>query len=82
MTTRTTTADVAFARPFQLPGMEAAYPAGTYWVETDHESIDTLSHTAFRRTTSRIHLRRPGITEVVSIDWKDLEAALLRDAAG
>jgi hypothetical protein len=81
MTTRTTTKQVTFRRPFLLAGFEAVQAAGTYTVDTDEEIIDELSYPVWRRIGTTLHLRRAGATEFVPIDSEELSRALLRDAA-
>ncbi len=80
MTTRTTIADVTFTRRFKLPNMERAYPPGIYQIEVDQESLDTVSLAAYRRTATRIRLHSAGLMQVLTIDPKDLGAALVDDA--
>jgi hypothetical protein len=79
MTLRTTVNNVTFARPFQLPDMEYPYPPGTYLVETDEELLNGVSFLAYRRVATRIHLTKPGLTEVLMIDPRDLDLAKARD---
>ncbi len=81
MTSRTTAADVTFKREFKLPDMVNAMPPGTYLVETDEESLDNTSSLAYRRVATRIHVTKPGLIEVFTIDPKDLQDALARDDA-
>lgn len=80
MTFETDIAEVNFRRPFRLPGRERDYPPGSYRVETDREPIHGLTFHAVRRLATRIHLRLPGVIEVVTIDPGDLERALAEDA--
>lgn len=77
---RTTVAEVTFRCSFQLPGMDQAYPPGAYRVETDEEALEGLSIQAYRRVATRLHLSRPGQTEVLEVSPVDLEHALARDA--
>jgi hypothetical protein len=81
MTVRTTVNNVTFSRPFQLPDMERAYPPGTYRIEIDEETLHGLSFLAYRRVATRIHLTKPGLTEVLMIDPRHLDLALARDAS-
>ena len=85
MITRTNRTTVTFARPFSLGGFDEVLPAGTYAVETDEELIEGLSFLAYRRISTTILLpalpRRSASFEVVAIDPRDLDAALLEDAA-
>ena len=60
--------------------MDGAYPPGTYEIEIDHEPLDTVSILAHRRTATRIRLHSPGVTQLLSIDPKELAAALVDDA--
>ena len=68
MTTRTTHQTVTFARPFVVPGLDGAQPAGTYTVETDDELIQALSVPAYRRLETRIRLSSAGFEQVARID--------------
>jgi hypothetical protein len=79
MTVRTTVNNVTFIQPFQLPDMDCAYPPGSYLVETDEEPLHGISFLAYRRVATRIHLTKPGLTEVLTIDPKDLDLAKARD---
>lgn len=80
MTTRTVVAKVMFTRRFRLPNMDRAYPPGIYEIELDQEPLDTMSLLAHRRTATRIRLHRPGLMQLLTIDQKDLDAALVNDA--
>ncbi len=82
---RTRTRTVAFARPFQIEGIDGLLPPGAYEIETDEELIPGLSFTAYRRTRTAITLQTGGLgstraRQVVTIDPADLEAALALDA--
>ena len=85
MTTRTIKKIVTFRRPFVLGGIDEALPAGPYSVETDEELIEGISFPAYRRILTLIHLHpkpgRPGLTETLTIDPNELDAALERDQA-
>jgi hypothetical protein len=85
MTTRTIKKIVTFRRPFVLGGIDEALPAGPYSVETDEELIEGISFPAYRRKLTLIHLHpkpgRPGLTETLTIDPNELDAALERDQA-
>jgi hypothetical protein len=52
-----------------------------YEIETDQEPLDTLGRVASRRTATRIWLHKPGMTQLLQIDRKDLDSALVVDAA-
>jgi hypothetical protein len=73
---RTTVSEVTFNRSFKLPDMDNAHPPGTYRVETDEELLAGISFLAYRRVATRLHLRRPGLTEVLTVDPRDLDLAL------
>jgi hypothetical protein len=66
-----------------LPGFDTPQPAGDYRVDYDEEAIDGMSHLAWRRVGTFIHL--PGIgmpatrREMVPINQADLDAALGKD---
>lgn len=85
MTTRTSTKTVTFKQPFTLRGLDRAFPAGDYTVETDEELIQGLSFPVYRRVLSQIHLRtvpeHPGCSQVLKIDQHDLDDALARENA-
>lgn len=83
MTVRTTKAEVTFARPFVLTGVDRELPAGTYHVETDEQLIEGPSFPVYRRIATVIQLPvsrdRPGVLEFVMIDPAELDAAVARD---
>lgn len=79
MSIRTAVSNVTFQRPFRLPNMDRAYPAGRYAIETEQETLDQVSLLAYRRIATRIHLVRPGLTEVLTIDPAHLQDALSAD---
>lgn len=83
MSDRSTETTVTFRHPFRLAALDGPQPAGTYMVVTDEEEIVGLSHVAFRRTATMLHLPAVGAaavrTEVVCIDPLELTAALIAD---
>ena len=79
VTKRTTRKTVTFRRPFDLSGVGGVEP-GTYDVDTDEESIDSLSILAYRRVATFIQIHRNGDTQVFPIDPVELDTALMRDA--
>jgi hypothetical protein len=84
MNRRTSRKTVTFARPFSLRGIDGVQPAGSYTVETEEELIEGLSFPVYRRVETVIFLpSRPGGTDqVATVDPRELEAALARDAGG
>ncbi len=72
---------VVFCRPFVLNGFERVEPAGSYFVETEEESIDDVSLSAWRRVATIMHVTQDGATEYRRIDPDDLTKALSRDQA-
>ena len=85
MTMRTIKRTVTFARPFKLGESDTELPAGRYFIETDEELVDGVSFPVYRRTATIMQLiadpLRPGITETMTIDPLQLEAALEADSA-
>jgi len=85
MTTRTSEKTVTFRKPFVLGGFEKLLPAGAYRVETDEELLDGISFSAYRRVLTLLHLpTKPGqlgLTQTLTIDPNELDAALERDRA-
>ena len=83
MTARTTEETITFNKPFTLAGIGEVLPAGDYRVETDEELLQGISFHAYRRVQTLIHLPsksgNPGLVRTLTIDPKDLEAALKRD---
>jgi hypothetical protein len=83
MTIRTTRRTITFRRPFSLSAIDKVQPSGTYTVDTDEELIDGLSFLAYRRVGTLLHLpstsSRVGVTELVTVNPSELEAALNRD---
>ncbi len=84
MTTRTSTKTVTFARPFVLGELDEVLPAGAHTVETDEELIAGISFVAYRRVLTTIHLHpkgHPGRVRTLTVDPKELDAAIARDQA-
>jgi hypothetical protein len=83
MMTRTTRKTVTFTRPFSMSAIDKVQPSGTYTIDTDEELIDGLSFLAYRRSATLLHLPSTssgaGVTEIVTINPSELEAALKRD---
>jgi hypothetical protein len=83
MTVRTSKKTVTFRRPFVLGDIDEGLPAGAYSVETDEELIEGLSFPVWRRILTVIHLHpypgHPGLTQTLTIDPNELNAALGRD---
>jgi hypothetical protein len=83
MVNRTTRTVVCFSSTFGLPGIEGLQPAGSYCVDHDEESIESLTRLAWRGVASFIYL--PGIGQhgtthqMASINPADLDAALEKD---
>jgi hypothetical protein len=85
MTVRTSTKTVTFRRPFVLGDLDETLPPGDYTVETDEELVPGVAFIAYRRVSVLIHLPsptgNPGLTRTVVLRPRELDAALLRDAA-
>lgn len=85
MLLRTIRKTVTFRRPFILSGLDEVLPAGSYEVETEEELLGAISFPAYRRTVSIIHLhqelRDPGRINTLTINPKELDAAINRDQA-
>jgi hypothetical protein len=81
MTTRTSQTIVTFRRTFVLDGCEGVWPSGSYVVETEEELLETVLHTAWKRTSTVIVLKKHGRIEYWPINPDQLSNALLRDAA-
>ena len=83
MAERTIETTVTFQHPFTLAVFDRPQPAGTYTLETTEEEIPDVSFTAFRRTSTMLHLPAVGIAgtraEAVPIDPAELTAALAAD---
>jgi hypothetical protein len=83
MVSRTTRTVVCFSSTFELPDVDGPQPAGSYRLDHDEESIESVSRLAWRRVASFIYL--PGIGQVgatqqmAPINPGDLHAALEKD---
>ena len=82
MSTRTRHETITFENEFSLDGIERTQAPGIYDVEIEEELIMDLSFPAYRRTATVIRLSQSdgGRYEAATIDPRDLEAALERDA--
>lgn len=78
MTTRMTVRRVTFFRQFRLAGADGTFPPGSYRIETDEDTIDDLSFTAYRRTATYVTVpgASAGITQMVRVEPKDLDVLL------
>lgn len=85
MTTRTTTKSVTFAHPFVLGELKEVLPPGVYVVEADEELIEGVDVIAYRRVAIVFHLpstsANPALTRTITLHPRELDAALVRDAA-
>lgn len=85
MTIRTRKKTVTFRRPFVFGGFDEVLPAGAYSVETDEQLLEGISFPAYRRILTLIHLDakpgHPGLTQTLTIDPNELDAAIKRDQA-
>lgn len=84
MSDRTTRSIAHFAAPFALGGLEGLLPAGDYDIDHDEEVIEGMSRLAWRRVATFIHLparavKNPPTSQLVAIDYLELETALKRD---
>ena len=64
MTSRTTRKTVTFRHPFVLSGVDGTQPPGVYDVDTDEESLESLSILGYRRVATFIQVHRDGTTQV------------------
>jgi hypothetical protein len=85
MTIRTRTKTVTFRQPFVLGDLDEVLPPGVYTVETCEELVPGVSFVAYRRVSVVFHLPSPCgnamLTRTVVLHPRELDAALLRDAA-
>ena len=81
MTTRTTSRNIKFARPFLLNGFASEHPAGTYVIDTEEERGESLSFLVWKRVSTVIRLEVGGATEYLSVDPIELDDALTKDAS-
>jgi hypothetical protein len=83
MADRTTHTVVHFFSTFELPGVDAPQPPGSYRVDHDEDSIEGVFRLAWRRVGSFIHLpgigQRGATHQMAPINPADLEAALEND---
>ncbi len=85
MTNRITRKIVTFSKPFQLTGMSASFPAGSYEVMTEEEPLGDVMFPAYRRMWTSIYLPRPngqiGLGQIIEIDPIELDAVLQRSGS-
>lgn len=85
MTIRVTTMTVTFNHPFFLDEIEGTLPAGAYRVETEEETLDSLSFVAYRRISTHIFVpvaaSTDGRLQMCAIHPNGLAAALSKDKA-
>ena len=85
MAMRTKRETVVFGFPFLLKHIGRTLPAGGYEVLTDEELIEGLSFPVYRRVSTMMMVPAPpprtSSTEMLTIDPRELQLALDRDAA-
>lgn len=80
MSVRTRESSVCFHGPVALKGVDRTLAAGTYRIVTEEAAIDGLSFLAYHRVSTAIIVPIGDASEeMMTIDQKDLEAALERD---
>jgi hypothetical protein len=76
---------LTFTGPFLLKNVDRTLPAGKYEVVTDEELIEGLSFPVYRRISTMILVPAPSLfgspVEMLTVDPRDLQASLDRDAA-
>ena len=86
MTIRISKTQVSFRRPFHLDSIDGEWPAGTYTIEAQDESMSNSSFQAFRRICTTMIARtrngRLGLPRFVEIVPSELAAALATDRDG
>jgi hypothetical protein len=84
VTERVTQKVVSFLHPFVLAGVEGEQPAGSLTVETIEEPVGNHSLVGYRRVSTTItvtsHQFGAASRQVITIDPRDLDEALKRDA--
>jgi hypothetical protein len=78
---RTKTRTVSFTRPFALSGIDGLLPAGSYRVDTNEETIDSLSRLAWRRVATTIEVEANGETKILTISPAEMDELLRCDNA-
>jgi hypothetical protein len=82
--TRTSNRIVTFEQSFTIAGLDSPQPAGTYMIVTEEEAIPGLSFESWRRVETSLRLpalgRDTGKEQAITINPRDLDAALLKDA--
>jgi len=81
MTSRTSTKVITFDHPFSLAGVGEVFVPGDYLVETDEESVDSMSMLPWRRVATSIYVHTNGVTRVIAVNPAELEALLEQDNA-
>jgi hypothetical protein len=79
MAQRTTRSSVTFRAPFYLQGLDETFPAGTYDIDTEEEIIEGNERSVFLRVATLLYLRNAGTVQILTVDPRELEAALAQD---
>lgn len=79
MALRTTRKSVRFQAPFHLSALDEMLPAGTYDIDTEEEIVEGNVRSVYLRVATLLHLRTRGMVQVVTVDPRELEAALDND---
>jgi len=83
MEKRTSAIVIRFQNTFCLPGFDKPQPAGDYHVEHEEEAVGGVTHLAWRRIGTSIHVPAIGVEsakrQIIPIEPADLDSALARD---
>lgn len=73
---RTTRSSMTFAAPFRLSAFDGPLPEGTYDIDTEERIIEGNERTVYLRVATLIHVCTAGKAETVTVDPKELDAAM------
>jgi hypothetical protein len=79
MALRTARSSVTFTAPFRLSAWDELLPAGRYDIDTEEEAIEGNERTVYVRVATLLYVRTAGMVQTVTIDPKELQAALDAD---
>jgi hypothetical protein len=84
MLSRRHTDIVVFRFPFRIKGIDRAFPAGTYTMNTDEKLIEGLLFAAYHRVSTTMLVAAEGSAsrlEMIDVDPQDVFNAQALDAA-
>ncbi|APL93476.1 hypothetical protein AI27_11655 [Sphingomonas sp. BHC-A] len=79
MALRTTRTSITFKAPFRLAALDEVLSAGVYDIDTEEEIIEGNERAVYVRVATLLYVRTHNMVQTVTVDPKEIQAALDAD---